>query len=61
MSLEAKRILLAIGCLIAWYGFITAGGTVAQMVIAALAGWYMGGLIYHFTRKVFPNEREGQA
>ena len=61
MSITTKRILFAIGCLIVWFGFITAGGVVAQMVTAALAGWYIGGLIYAFTKKVFPDEREGQA
>lgn len=61
MSTNAKRIWLAIGCLIVWFGFITTGGVVAQMATAALAGWYMGGLIYAFTKKVFPDEREGQA
>lgn len=61
MTITTKRVLLAIGCLVVWFGFVTNGGAVAQIVTAALAGWYMGGLIYNFTVKVFPNEREERA
>ena len=60
MSVLAKRILLAIGCLIAWFGFISAGGAVVNFIVSALAGWQVGGLIYKFTEKVFPDEREEQ-
>lgn len=58
MSLTTKRVLFAIGCLIAWFGFITAGGTIVNMVVSGLAGWFMGGLIYQFSKKVFPDARD---
>lgn len=60
MSLTAKRLLFASACLIVWFGFVFHGGVAANVVIAGLGGWYMGGLIYSFTNKVFPNEREEQ-
>lgn len=56
MSITAKRFLFSIGLLIVWFGFITTGGALASIVMSALAGWYMGGLIYKFAAKVFPNE-----
>lgn len=58
MSIEAKRIILAIGCLIVWVGLISAGGIMTDFVIPALAGWLVGGMIYSFVRKVFPNDSE---
>lgn len=56
MSIKTKRILFALGCLIIWFGFVMTGGTVASTIIAGLAGLFMGGLIYQFAEKVFPND-----
>lgn len=55
MSIAAKRFLFSVGLLITWVAFITTGGALASIVIPALAGWYMGGLIYKFAAKVFTN------
>ncbi len=56
MSTSVKRLLLSIGLLIVWFGFITSGGAVASFAVSALAGWFVGGLIYELSAKVFPNE-----
>lgn len=57
MSLFGKRVLFSIGLLIIWFGFITMGPTtLVSMVMYALGGWLMGGIIYNFAEKVFPNE-----
>ena len=57
MNTNTKRILFSLGLLIIWFGFISTGPSVViNFVISALAGWFVGGLIYSISKKVFPYE-----
>lgn len=46
MSIAAKRFLFSVGLLITWVAFIMNGGAIVNIVVLALAGWHVGGLIY---------------
>lgn len=56
MSIFAKRLLFSAGLLVIWFGFITMGNELSRIVVSGLAGWYVGGLIFEASVKVFPNE-----
>jgi hypothetical protein len=56
MSILAKRILFSLGCLIVWMGFLFFGGALVKYVVSGLAGWFVGRLIYDFSKKLFPDD-----
>lgn len=57
MSLLSKRIAFAIGLLIIWFGFVTMGPNhLVSVVMYALGGWLMGGIIYNLAERMFPDE-----
>jgi hypothetical protein len=56
-SIEVKRICTAIVMLIVWITFMyLAPSMVVTFAVSALAGWYIGGLIFRATVALFPSE-----